>query len=77
MAAIARALRVAAFRPFGTVPVQLPNCTGPNCSKSINVLIGGIDLKTGGGSPIGAQQPPVPIKQIRSRIYWYPQGERN
>ena len=56
----------------GTVPVTLPDGT----TKSINVLIGGIDLTTGGGSPIGAQQPPIPIKQIRSRIYWYPGGER-
>jgi hypothetical protein len=56
----------------GTVPVTLPDGT----SKPINVLIGGVDLKTGGGSPIGAQQPPVPIQQIRSRIYWYPAGDR-
>ena len=56
----------------GTVPVTLPDGT----TKSINVLIGGIDLKTGAGSPIGAQQPPIPIAQIRSRVYWYPGGER-
>ena len=56
----------------GTVPVKLPG----GDEKSINVLIGGIDLTTGGGSPIGAQQPPVPIKQIRSKIFWYPGGER-
>ena len=56
----------------GTVPVKLPDGT----TKSINVLIGGIDLTTGGGSPIGAQQPPVPIRQIRSRVFWYPGGER-
>jgi len=56
----------------GTVPVALPDGN----SKPINVLIGGVDLKTGGGSPIGAQQPPVPIEQIRSRIYWYPRGDR-
>jgi len=56
----------------GTVPVTLPDGT----TKSINILIGGVDLKTGSGSPIGAQQPPVPIQQIRSRVYWYPGGER-
>ena len=56
----------------GTVPVKLPD----GSDKSINVLIGGIDLTTGGGSPIGAQQPPVPITQIRSKIFWYPGGER-
>jgi type IV pilus assembly protein PilY1 len=56
----------------GTVPVTLPDGT----SKPINVLIGGIDLKTGEGSPIGAQQPPVPIRQVRSRVYWYPKGDR-
>ncbi len=56
----------------GTVPVTLPDGT----TKSINVLIGGVDLKTGSGSPIGAQQPPIPIQQIRSRVYWYPGGER-
>jgi Tfp pilus tip-associated adhesin PilY1 len=56
----------------GTVPVSVPG----GGTKSINVLIGGIDLKTGGGSPIGAQQPPVPIKQIRTRLFWYPGGER-
>jgi Tfp pilus tip-associated adhesin PilY1 len=56
----------------GTVPVDVPG----GGTKSINVLIGGIDLKTGGGSPIGAQQPPVPIRQVRSRLFWYPGGER-
>lgn len=56
----------------GTVPVTLPDGT----SKPINVLIGGVDLKTGTGSPIGAQQPPVPIQQIRSRVYWFPMGDR-
>ena len=55
----------------GTVPPD-PN----NPDKKINVLIGGIDLKTGGGSPIGAQQPPVPIKSIRTRLFWYPGGDR-
>jgi len=56
----------------GTVPVTLPDGT----TKPINVLIGGVDLKTGTGSPIGAQQPPVPIRQVRSRVYWYPKGDR-
>lgn len=55
----------------GTVPVTVDGVT-----KSINVLIGGVDLKTASGSPIGAQQPPIPIQQIRSRVYWYPGGER-
>ena len=56
----------------GTVPVALPG----GGKKMINVLIGGINLDTGGGSVIGAQEPPVPIKQIRSRIYWYPHGDK-
>ena len=30
----------------------------------------------GTGSPIGAQEPPVPIRQIRTRLYWYPHGDR-
>ena len=51
----------------GTVPVRQPDGT----LKPISVLIGGINLGGGTSSPIGAQQPPVPIKQIRSRIYWY------
>jgi type IV pilus assembly protein PilY1 len=56
----------------GTVPVvQADGSTRP-----ISVLIGGINLDTGTGSPIGAQQPPVPIKQIRSRVYWYRHGDR-
>ena len=56
----------------GTVPVRQPDGT----YRSINILIGGIGLDTGGGSVIGAQQPPVPIKEIRSRIYWYPHGDK-
>jgi type IV pilus assembly protein PilY1 len=56
----------------GTVPVDVPG----GGKKPINVLIGGIDLQTGGGAAIAAQQPPVPIKQIRSRVYWYPHGDR-
>ncbi len=56
----------------GTVPVRQPD----GSYKPISVLIGGIDLATGSGSPIGAQKPPVPIKQIRSRPYWYPEGDK-
>jgi len=56
----------------GTVPVVQADGT----TKSISILIGGINLDTGTGSPIGAQQPPVPIKQIRSRVYWYPHGDK-
>jgi type IV pilus assembly protein PilY1 len=56
----------------GIVPVRQPDGT----TKPTNVLIGGINLETGTGSPIGAQEPKVPIKQIRSRVYWYPHGDR-
>src|SRR5439155_25091350 len=56
----------------GTVPVRQADGT----TKAISVLIGGINLDTGTGSPIGAQQPPVPIKQIRSPGYWYPHGDK-
>ncbi len=55
----------------GTVPVRQPDGT----MKPISVLIGGINLAGNTSSPIGAQQPPVPIKQIRSRIYWYKKGD--
>jgi type IV pilus assembly protein PilY1 len=55
----------------GTVPVRTPSG-----DKPISVLIGGIDLTTGTGSPIGAQEPPVPVRRMRSRIYWYPHGDR-
>ena len=55
----------------GTVPVKTPNG-----DKPISVLIGGINLQTGTGSAIGAQQPPVPVRQLRTRIYWYPHGDR-
>ncbi len=55
----------------GTVPVKQPD----GSVKPISVLIGGINLSGNTSSPIGAQQPPVPIKQIRSRIYWYKQGD--
>ena len=51
----------------GTVPVVQPD----GSTKPISVLIGGINLDTGTGSPIGLQQPPIPIKSIRSRLYWY------
>ncbi|HEX3097724.1 MAG TPA: PilC/PilY family type IV pilus protein [Usitatibacter sp.] len=57
---------------IGIVPVKNPDGT----TRTIPLLIGGIDLTTGSGSPIGAQQPPVPIKQKRSRVYWYPQGDK-
>lgn len=56
----------------GTVPVLQADGT----YKPISVLIGGIDLATGEGSPIGAQQPPVPVKAIRQRVYWYPEGDK-
>ena len=56
----------------GVVPVRQPD----GSVKPTNVLIGGINLETGTGSPIGAQEPKVPIKQIRSRVYWYPHSDR-
>ena len=56
----------------GTVPVKQADGT----YKPTAVLIGGIDLTTGGGSPIGAQKPPVPLKQTRQRLYWYPEGDK-
>ena len=57
---------------IGIVPVALPG----GGTKPITVLIGGINLQTGTGSPIGAQQPPIPIKRTRGRVYWYPQGDK-
>jgi type IV pilus assembly protein PilY1 len=57
---------------IGIVPVSLAS----GGTKPITVLIGGINLQTGTGSPIGAQQPPIPIKKTRNRIYWYPQGDK-
>jgi len=59
----------------GTVPVKLPDGT----TKPISILIGGVKLDTGGSntsSGIGAQEPPVPIKHIRSRVYWYKHGDK-
>lgn len=56
----------------GIVPVKLPG----GQVKPVNVLIGGINLDTGTGSPIGAQEPKVPIQRIRTRVYWYPHGDR-
>jgi len=45
-------------------------------TKPIGVLIGGINLQTGTGSAIGAQKPPIPVKALRTRIFWYPHGDR-
>ena len=56
----------------GIVPIVQPDGT----TKPTNVLIGGINLDTGSGSPIGAQEPKVPIRQLRTRLYWYPHGDR-
>jgi len=56
----------------GTVPVRQADGT----NKTISVLIGGIDLSTGGGSPISAQKPNVPIRPIRKRQYWYPSFDK-
>jgi type IV pilus assembly protein PilY1 len=56
----------------GVVPILQPDGT----TKPTNVLIGGINLDTGSGSPIGAQEPKVPIRQLRTRLYWYPWGDR-
>jgi len=56
----------------GTVQVQTPS--GP---KTIPILIGAANI--GGDGPsfsIGGQQPPVPIKRIRQRIYWYRHGDK-
>jgi Tfp pilus tip-associated adhesin PilY1 len=55
----------------GTVQVQTAEGT-----KTIPVLIGGANLSGGPTLPTGAQTPPVPIAQIRSRIYWYRQGDK-
>ena len=55
----------------GTVQVQTAEGM-----KTIPVLIGGANLSGGPTLPTGAQTPPVPIAQIRSRIYWYRQGDK-
>jgi Tfp pilus tip-associated adhesin PilY1 len=50
-----------------------------------SVLIGGFPTGGGGGgagtppgesSFLDPQKPPIPIQQIRSRVYWYPQGDK-
>ncbi|HET7731101.1 MAG TPA: PilC/PilY family type IV pilus protein, partial [Usitatibacter sp.] len=56
----------------GIVPIVQPDGT----SKPTSVLIGGINLEGTASSPIAAQEPKIPIRQIRSRIYWYPHGDR-
>jgi type IV pilus assembly protein PilY1 len=56
----------------GVVPITQPD----GSVKPTNVLIGGVNLDTGAGSPIGAQEPDVPITQLRTRLYWYPHGDR-
>jgi type IV pilus assembly protein PilY1 len=56
----------------GIVPITQPD----GSTKPTNVLIGGVNLDTGSGSPIGAQEPKIPIKQLRTRLYWYPHGDR-
>ena len=56
----------------GTVPVVQADGT----TKSTSIIIGGIDLLTGGGCAICAQPPIVPVKQIRQRLYWYPDGDK-
>jgi type IV pilus assembly protein PilY1 len=56
----------------GIVPILQPDGT----VKPTNVLIGGINLEGAASSPISAQEPKVPIRQVRSRIYWYPHGDR-
>ncbi len=56
----------------GTVPVALPG----GGTKTISVLIGGVNLEGTQCSGICAQEPIIPIRQIRSRLYWYPMGER-
>jgi type IV pilus assembly protein PilY1 len=56
----------------GTVPVKQPD----GSTKPISVLIGGINVETGTGSPIGLQQPPIAISQIRQRVYWYKKGDQ-
>jgi Tfp pilus tip-associated adhesin PilY1 len=50
----------------GTVPVKMPD--GSEAHQRADRRI---NLSGNSSSPIGAQQPPVPIKQIRSRVYWY------
>ena len=59
---------------IGTVPVKDAN----GVVRNVNVLIGAANLKTGdvaGNLPFGAQAPPIPIRQRRERVYWYPRGD--
>jgi type IV pilus assembly protein PilY1 len=51
----------------GTVPVD---------GKPVTVMIGGINREGGASSPIGAQKVKPTIAQIRSRLYWYRQGDK-
>ena len=57
----------------GVVPVKQANGT----SKATHILIGGINVEGGvSSSAIAAQEPKVPLRQIRSRVYWYSHSDR-
>ncbi len=57
---------------IATVPVALPG----GGTKLTDVCVSCINAQTGGGSPVGLTAPPVPIKQKRTRVYWYPKGDQ-
>jgi type IV pilus assembly protein PilY1 len=56
----------------GTVPVTQPDGT----VKPTSVIIGAANIEGGNSGPISAQPIYPPIQQIRSRLYWYPHGDK-
>jgi Tfp pilus tip-associated adhesin PilY1 len=61
----------------GGLPPSPVTGTVPVGGKPVTVMIGGINREGGASSPIGAQKVKPTITQIRSRIYWYRQGDKN
>jgi Tfp pilus tip-associated adhesin PilY1 len=60
----------------GGLPPSPVTGTVPVGGKPVTVMIGGINREGGASSPIGAQKVKPTITQIRSRIYWYRQGDK-
>jgi type IV pilus assembly protein PilY1 len=60
----------------GGLPPSPVTGTVPIGDKPVTVMIGGVQRTGASSSPIGAQRVSPSITQRRSRLYWYPEGDK-
>jgi Tfp pilus tip-associated adhesin PilY1 len=63
---------------FAVVPVNDPNCTGPNCGTDLRpVLIGAVPKDGSAACTTCISEPPQFLRSKRTPLYWFRSGDTN